>query len=235
MKTLTKITAILLLVLTSSCMFDGVKGNRIVKTTKRNISSDFEAISVSNGIDVYLTMGSSTTLSLEADENLHDIIQTEVEDGVLRIYADQNIWSAKRKRIYLSAQDINEIRTTSGAELITENTLKSDELSISVTSGAQVRMTVDVDNLSCSTTSGADARLEGRANHFVARSTSGSDIKASSLEAKTCEARVTSGADISVNVSEELDASATSGGDIRYSGNPKKIRKNSNSGGDVRG
>ena len=119
-----------------------------------NISSDFEAISVSNGIDVYLTMGSSTSLSLEADENLHDIIQTEVEDGVLRIYADQNIWSAKRKRIYLSAQDINEIRTTSGAELITENTLKSDELNTSVTSGAQVRMTVDVDNLSCSTTSG---------------------------------------------------------------------------------
>lgn len=235
MKTITKITALIVLLVTSSCMFDGIKGNRIVKTANRNISSDFEAISVSNGIDVYLTMGTSTSLKLEADENLHDVIETEVEDGVLRIYADQNIWSAKRKRVYLNAENINEIKTTSGAQLITENTLKADDLRVSVTSGAEVRMTVDAINLSCSTTSGADARLEGRAHHFVARSTSGSDLKASGLEAKTCEARVTSGADISVNVSEELDASATSGGDIRYSGNPKKIRKNSNSGGDVRG
>jgi len=235
MKTLTKLSVVLLLVVTSSCMFDGIKGNREVKTAKRAISSDFESIAVSNGIDVYLTMGNSTSLTIEADENLHDIIETEVDNGVLRIYADKNIWSAKRKRVYLTAQSINEIKTTSGAEVRTENTLKTDELRVAVTSGADVRLTVDVDQLRCTTTSGSDARLEGRANHFVARSTSGSDLKASGLEAKTCEARVTSGADISVNVSEELDASATSGGDIRYSGNPKKIRKNSNSGGDVRG
>lgn len=235
MKTITKISAVVVLFLTTSCMFNGVKGNRNVKTATRNIPSDFEAIRVSNGIDVYLTMGSDTSLKLEADENLHDIIQTEVKDGVLRIYADENIWSAKRKRVYLTAKNINEIRSTSGAELITENTLKADDLKVAVTSGAEVRLTLDVTNLSCSTTSGADARLEGRADHFVARSTSGSGLQATGLEAKTCEARVTSGADISVNVSEELDASATSGGNIRYSGNPKKVRKNSSSGGNVRG
>ncbi|NNC70129.1 MAG: DUF2807 domain-containing protein [Flavobacteriaceae bacterium] len=235
MKTIAKISAVCILLLTTSCMFDGIKGNRIVKTDTRNISSDFEAIRISNGIDVYLTMGNSVSLKLEADENLHDIIQTEVEDGVLRIYADQNIWSAKRKRVYLSAQEINDIKVTSGSELMTENTLKTEDLKISITSGAEARMTLDVNNLSCSTTSGSDARLEGRANHFVARSTSGSGLKASGLETKTCDARVTSGADISVNVSEELDASATSGGDIRFTGNPKKVRKNSSSGGDVRG
>lgn len=235
MKTITKISAVAILFLTTSCMFNGIRGNRIVKTQTRNIPSDFEAIRVSNGIDVYLTMGTTTSLKLEADENLHDIIQTEVEDGVLRIYAEENIWSAKRKRVYLKAKNINEIKTTSGAELITENTLKTEDLKVAVTSGAEVRLTVDVSNLSCSTTSGADARLEGRADHFIARSTSGSGLKASGLETKTCEASVTSGADISVNVSEELNARATSGGDIRYRGNPKKIRKNSSSGGSVRG
>ncbi len=216
-------------------MFNGIKGNRNVKTATRNVPSNFEAIHVSNGIDVYLTMGNSVALKLEADENLHDIIETEVEDGVLRIYAEDNIWSAKRKRVYLTAREINEIKITSGSELITENTLKTDDLKVSVTSGANARLTLDVANLSCSTTSGADARLEGRTNHFVARSTSGSGLRASDLAAKTCEARVTSGADITVNVSEELDARATSGGDIRFSGNPKVVKKNSSSGGDVRG
>ena len=237
MKTITKISAVLVLFLTTSCMFNGVKGNRNVKTQKRNISSNFEAIRVSNGIDVYLTMGNKTSLTLEADENLHDIILTEVEDGVLHIHTDDNvnIWSAKSRKIYLTAEKINEIKINSGAELISENTIEAEDLKVSTTSGADVKLIVDVTNLSCTTTSGADARLKGKADHFVAKSTSGSGLKASGLETKTCKARVTSGADISVNVTEELDASATSGGDIRYTGNPKKIRKNSSSGGDVRG
>jgi len=234
MRTLTKISAVLILFLMTSCMFDGIKGNRIVKTQTRNISSDFIAISVSHGIEVHLTMANKTSLTLEADENLHDIILTEVEDGVLRIYAEENIWSAKRRKVYLSAENLNEIRTTSGAEVISENTIKADDLDIRATSGSDVRLILDVTNLSCSTTSGADARLKGKANHFIAKSTSGSGIKASELEAKTCEASVTSGADIKVNVTEELEAKATSGGDIRYSGNPKKVRKNSSSGGGIR-
>ena len=237
MKTITKISAVLILFLTTSCMFNGVKGNRNVKSQKRTISSDFEAIRVSNGLDVYLTMGNNTSLAVEADENLHDIILTEVEDGVLHIHTDNNtnIWSAKSKKIYLNAEKINEIRINSGAELISENTIETEELKVSTTSGADVRLMVDVINLSCSTTSGSDAKLKGKAEHFVAKSTSGSGLKASGLEVKTCEAVVTSGADIRLNVTDELDASATSGGDIRYTGNPKKIKKRSSSGGDVRG
>lgn len=235
MKTIAKISVVLILFLSTSCMFNGVKGNRIVKTQNRNISSDFKAISVSHGIEVYLTMGNKTSLTLEADENLHDIILTEVEDGVLRIYAEENIWSAKSRKVYLKAENLDEIRTTSGAEVISENTIKADDLNISTTSGSDVRLILDVTNLSCSTTSGADARLKGKADHFVAKSTSGSDIKASELEVKTCDASVTSGADIRLNVTDELDANATSGGNIKYSGNPKKIRKNSSSGGSIRG
>ena len=60
MKTLTKISAVLLLFLMSFMHVQwGIKGNRIVKTATRNISSNFEAIHVSNGIDVYLTMSNA--------------------------------------------------------------------------------------------------------------------------------------------------------------------------------
>lgn len=235
MKTIVKISVVLLLFVTTSCMLTGVRGNGNVITQTRAISSDFNAVSVSNGIEVSLTMDDAVSLTLEADENLHDIIRTEVEDGVLRIYAEENIWRAKKRKVLLSATTINELRATSGAEIISENTITSDDLKVSVTSGADTRLQLNVGSLECSTTSGADARLKGKANNFVASSSSGSNIRANELEAKTCEARVTSGADISVNVIDELDANASSGGDIRYSGNPKKVKKNSSSGGGISG
>lgn len=235
MKNLIKISAVLLLFVCTSCMFTGVKGNGNVITQDRTISSDFTGISVSTGIDVRLTMGSNVSLTLEADENLHDIIRTEVEDGILRIYSEENIWSAKRRKIYLTAISLNEIRTTSGAEIISENTITAEDLKLSATSGSSLKLTVNATNLECSSTSGADARLKGKADHFVASSTSGSNIKASELEVRTCDARVTSGADISLHVTDELEANATSGGDISYKGTPKIIKKNSNSGGSIRG
>ncbi len=235
MKTLSRITiALLLLITTTSCFFDGVKGNRNVRTQERKISSDFSAIDVSQGIEVYLTISDNVSLSLEADENLHDIIITEVNDGVLHIYTEKNIWSAKSKKVYVTARSINEIVTTSGAGVKSENTIIAEDFKIKATSGSNVRLQLKVDNLTCNTTSGANARLKGKAISFSVKSTSGSNIKAQELETESCTVKVTSGSNVYVNVTNSLNAKATSGGDIRYIGNPKKVQENSSSSGSIR-
>lgn len=215
-------------------MFDGVKGNRNVITQSRTVSSDFDEISVSHGIEVRLTISDVPSLSLEADENLHDLIITEVEDGVLRIYSEKNIWSAKSRKIYLSTSNIVKIKASSGSNVISENTISTDELEVNTSSGADVNLTVDVSNLTCNTSSGSVAKLKGATGSFNASSSSGSDIKADELTAKTCIANVSSGANISVFVTEKLDANASSGGDIKYFGDPEHVEKNSSSGGKIR-
>lgn len=234
MNTLLKISAILLLFLTSSCFLDGVKGDRNVITQNRNISSDFDALHVSYGINVKLTMGSATSLKLEADENLHDIIRTEVEDGVLRIYSEKNIYSAKKRTVYLTATDLSEIKVTSGAQVNTENTIKTEELKVSTTSGANAKLNLEVANVSCTSTSGSNAHLSGRAEKLTVSATSGANIKAKGLEALICEAKATSGSVVSVHATQELDARATSGGNISCSGDPEIVNKNSSSGGNIR-
>ncbi len=235
MKTLITISSVLLLFLTTSCMFNGVKGNRNVITQQRSISSDFTAIEVSNGINVHLTMSKETSLSVEADENLHDIIKTEVEDGVLHIYTEKNIWRAKARKVYLSTSTINRIKATSGLGVFSENTITADDFDVNTSSGANVKLMLNVANLDCDTSSGANASLKGVSAHFVANSSSGSNLKARDLTSKTCNADVSSGANISVNVSEQLDANASSGGNIQFSGSPKVVNKNSSSGGSISG
>ena len=234
MKTISKIFAVTLLFLTTSCfLVDGVKGDRNVVTQDRNISSDFDAIHASHGIDVTLTMGSNVSLTLEADENLHDIIRTEVEDGVLRIYAEKNIYSSKKRTVYVTASEMHEIKATSGSSVTSENTIKAEDFIVKTTSGANVRLALDTESTSCSATSGSNIRLSGRTQKLDASSTSGANVMAKDLEAKICEARATSGSVMSVYASHELDAKATSGGNIRCSGDPEVVRKNSSSGGNV--
>lgn len=236
MKTIIKSIFFMILLITfTSCIMNigGVKGNRNVISKNRDISSDFVKINVSSGVDVLFTFGEDLSLVVEADENLHEFITTEVKNGILYISSKKNILSAKAKRIHLSTLHINEIRTTSGAEVSSENTIITDELYLNATSGSNINLRVEVSNLSGETTSGADIKLIGKVNNFDVSATSGSDINAYDLEVDNCIAKVTSGADIKVQVIKKLDAKATSGGDIEYKGNPKIIEQDESSSGKV--
>lgn len=221
-----------------SCQFSiaglGVKGNGNVHTVERNISDNFSEIRVSRGLDVYLTQSDETSVEVQADENLHGIIVTEVEGGVLRITTDENIsWSSAQK-VMVSFKHVNKITSTSGSDVYTTNTITAESLELSTTSGSDMEVNVDADVVDCSATSGSDLRISGRTNKLYASATSGSDIKAGSLKAKVSEVRATSGADITVNTSDELYAKANSGGDIKYYGNPDKVTKKDGVSGSVR-
>ncbi len=238
MKTIiSKLTiALVTIVLFSSCsidMFNRVNGNKNVITQERKINNDFNSIKVSTGLDLYITQSNNTSLTVEADENLHDIIITEVDNGVLKIYSEKNIWRAKARKVYVSVNDLEELRATSGADVYSENTLKVTSLKIITTSGADAKISVNAENIETTATSGSDLKISGTTVNHTSKATSGSSIYAYGLKSQNTTARATSGADIDVHASESIDAKATSGGDVDFRGNPKQVNKKSSSGGSV--
>lgn len=238
MKTLiTKAFALLFIATVStSCMIDGlnsVTGNKNVVTETRDIQEHFDSVKVGQGIELYITQDSKTSLVVKADDNLLRLIRTEVKNGVLVISSKRNIRRAKSKRVYLSAATINGIKATSGSDVVTENTITADTFSLSTSSGADARVEVNADTVNTSSSSGADLRIKGKANHHTAKASSGASIKAYGLESKNVTVKVSSGANIDIHASESITAKASSGGDIDYRGNPKKVDKKKSSGGSV--
>ncbi|MCF7561260.1 DUF2807 domain-containing protein [Sabulilitoribacter multivorans] len=222
-----------------SCNFDinlnsGVTGNGDVITENRTLNEPFSTISASEGLDVYLTQSDSESLTVEADENLHDLILTEIENGVLKIHTKKNIGKASSKKVKVSFKDISSIISTSGSDVYSTNTISVENLQLTSTSGSDMKLDVNTSVLNCKSTSGSDMRLSGKTTKLIASATSGSDIKAADLIAESSEVTATSGADITVNTSKELTAKATSGGDVRYYGNPEKVNKSDSSSGSVR-
>jgi hypothetical protein len=104
---------------------------------------------------------------------------------------------------------------------------------VSASSGSDLTIDVFYKNLKLDTSSGSDANLSGKVKYLTASSSSGSDLDARNLESVICNVSVSSGSDATVNVSEELEASASSGGDIDYYGNPSVKNIDESSGGDV--
>tara|TARA_R110002072_G_scaffold220763_1_gene378039 strand:+ start:183 stop:908 length:726 start_codon:yes stop_codon:yes gene_type:complete len=232
----TFLSVLFLATILSSCnanMFNSVNGNENVLTENRTTKEDFNKITISTGLDLYITQGSKNKIIVEADENLHDIIFTEINDGVLKIYSEKNIWRAEAKKIHVTVTNLDAITATSGADVYTEEMLKLKSITVIATSGADIRLSLDTDSVSTTATSGAGIKIDGIANNHTATATSGASINGYDLESKNATVKVTSGADINIYASENIDAVATSGGDIDFKGNPKKVKKTSTSGGSI--
>jgi len=238
MKTkLYKLTALFFIAtIITSCsvdIFNRISGNGNVLTETRKINNDFTTVKVGSGIDLYITQGSKVSLTVEADENLHDLILTEVNNGHLKIYTEKNIWKAKARKVHLTITDLEELTATSGSDVYTKNTLKLENFKISTSSGADARVTVHANTVSSSASSGSDLRISGLTDSHTSKASSGSSINAYSLESKKTIVKASSGADINIYASESLDAKANSGGDIDYKGNPKKVNVKTSSGGSI--
>lgn len=214
-------------------MFNRVNGNRNVIVKERKLQGDFSGIKVSTGIDVYISQGNTNEITVEADENLHEIIITEVNNGVLKIYSDKNIWRAKARKVHVTVENLSLLKATSGSDVYSETIIKTNEISISATSGADIKIEVDAESVSTSATSGSDIEITGFTINHAANATSGSSIDAYDLKSENVIAKATSGANINIYASQKIEAKATSGGDVDFKGNPTSVNKKSTSGGSV--
>ncbi len=237
MKTIYLITAIISTVLLSSCHFDfeiGEKGSGNVTTEERTVSEDFNKIKAERGLDVYLTEGSENKITVEADDNLHSIIETEINAGKLTITTSENIGRASAKKVYVTYKQIDEIDVSSGADVRVNSVLKSENLNLEASSGSDLEAEIFAKEVYAKTSSGATIKVSGKASNLMAKASSGSDIKAKDLHVASCNADASSGAGIVVNVQDRLETEASSGGDITYFGNPTDVSKDKSSSGSIK-
>lgn len=230
------LTILFIATIFTSCgvdMFNRIEGNRNVVVEERKPQEQFSSVKVSAGIDLYISEESTNSITIEADENLHENIITEVENGVLKVYPKKYIHRAKAKKVFVTAAVFNSISATSGSSVYSENTLRSKEISFSATSGADINVSVNSESIETKTTSGSDIKISGNTKNHASSATSGSSIDAFNLKSENVIARATSGANINVYASQKIEGKATSGADIDFKGNPKNVNKKTSSGGSI--
>jgi len=259
MTTLTKIIVTTLLsLLFFSCNFDinlnpGVTGNGNVIEETRSINETYNAIKVSEGLNVYVTQSDHESIVVEADDNLQDLIIVEVVDQVLKIHTKQNIGKASAKKVHVSFKNISGITATSGSTISSTNTIKAENLELnsssgshmtldvstnktksSASSGSHIGLDINTSFLECHSSSGSHMKLTGKTINLIAEASSGSHISGNELISESSEVDASSGSNITVNTSKKLVANAHSGASINYYGNPESIEQNkSKSGGSV--
>ena len=194
----------------------------------------FTSITVSEGIDVNLTKGSSHKAEITVKNiDLEDVL-TEVSGSTLKIHLDGNNHNNVNVTVDLTFVSLERIKASSAADVTSSSVIEAADFKVSASSAADVILELKVNTLEVDASSAADITLSGSAGSQTVDISSAADYKAFELKSKTANVSASSAADAKVSASESLDASASSGASVKYKGNPDKLRERSSSGGDVR-
>lgn len=121
------ITSVLFLILgltTEAQTIEKVKGNKIVTSIQTEINP-FHTISVDEDFEVELIYNQTTSVIIETDENLHEYIKFQVQNGVLTFDKTAKITSKKQLRITVNYDaSLNNIKTTDKSDVLSLTTME---------------------------------------------------------------------------------------------------------------
>jgi hypothetical protein len=189
---------------------------------KREVKG-FHAISISSGIDLYLSQGNEEGVAVSSsDPSTQRRIRTEVVDGVLKIYLDTEGshwgWSNRNMKAYVSFKELNELRASGGSDVYAEDGIKAEKLAIHLSGGSDLKAKTNVGTLAITATGGSDVYISGTAASLSVEATGGSDLHGFDLVTDVCNVTATGGSDIKIGVNKELNVTASGGSDVYYKG-----------------
>lgn len=184
--------------------FSGIKGSGMAKTEKRNLA-DFKEIEVGGIIEVEITAQKDFSVEVQADDNLLEYIETEVSGDTLKIHTNKRISPQTKIRIIISMPELTGLEV-SGVSKTTATNIKTDSFKIDISGASKVVIT-------------------GQAKDLNIEASGVSKVNAEGLKVENAEINSSGASNLTVSVSNELNADASGASQVNYVGDPKNLIK----------
>lgn len=102
-----------------------IKGTKTVTIAPREIKS-FENLEITDNIEVFLVKGDNNAIEIEADENLHEIIESTINAGTLYLSTAKNATSFKKLSVKITYT--NDLKLVTAKNDVTINALSDIDL-----------------------------------------------------------------------------------------------------------
>ena len=203
------------------------------QTETRNLGS-FTGVKVSEGISVYLKKGDKESARVEVTGTNPSNVITEVSGSYLKVHMRDGNHRNVNAKVYVTYVSVQKLYASSAGSIYSSETLKGSDMEVNASSAGTIEVLVDASRLEASASSAGDVEIKGKARTVILDASSAGEVDAYDLEADDAEVEASSAGAVKLSVKQGIDARASSGGSIRYRGNPDKSNTTSSSGGTVK-
>lgn len=221
--------------LLSSCGKNGlcVRGSGPVVSETRSLPS-FSKITLDVSADIYLTQDSVQSVTIKAQENILDILDTKVSGGRLEIDFDRNcVKNHDQINIYVTVPNISEIDIKGSGDVIGLGPISVNTLNFDINGSGSIQMpAITANSIGIDISGSGDATFAGDSTvNFLDININGSgDIKAFGLPVNHVKVDIDGSGDARVHALQTLDVNISGSGNVYYLGYPQVTSHISGSG-----
>ena len=197
---------------------------------------NYNTLLVSGNFVVKLKQGDKPFLTIDYGDVPSDRITIEVINGQLKIETSGNLFSSTSQTpatIDLTFETIEEINCSAGASIVSNESIKANNLSLIAKYGGSMNLSIQADFLESKATQGSLITLSGTVKSIDFKSHTGGVINAKNLISQEAKASAHTGGKVNISVSQKLTAEAGTGGTIYYTGDPNKTSIKEDLGGKI--
>jgi hypothetical protein len=234
-----KINFILTIILVSLFLLT-IASFSFAQTTKKTLElPEFKSIYVNSNYTVYVKQSNKQEVTVEALTEIWELTTVKVENGVLMVNVERkpdspnkSIWAKiddikvrPTMKLMVSVKNINELQVNGGGKIISENSIASDYIALSVSGSGGLDLDLKGNNLKTEISGSGNVTLKGYATtNDIVMSGSGS-MNAFACELETAKIKMSGSGTCELTASASLDAVVLGSGSVKHKGNTKNVSK----------
>jgi hypothetical protein len=234
-----KINFILAIILLSLAILS-IASFTFAQTTKKVLElPEFKSIYVNSNYTVYVKQTNKQEVTVEALTEIWELTTVKVENGVLMVNVERkpdnpnkSIWAKiddikvkPTMKLMVSVKNINDLQVNGGGKIVSENSIASDYISLSVSGSGGIELDLKGNNLKTEISGSGNVTLKGYATtNDIVMSGSGS-MNGFLCELESAKVKMSGSGNCELTASTTLDAVVLGSGIIKHKGNTKNVTK----------
>ncbi|WP_020537111.1 head GIN domain-containing protein [Lewinella cohaerens] len=191
----------------------------------------FSGIRLSINADVYLTQGSTQSVRISAQQNIIDLIETNVDGSIWKIKTEENIDDHAPIKIYITVPRMTYVKLSGSGDIYTENTFTgNDAVEVGISGSGDLRFKTTANSIEAAISGSGDIELDGSTENLNISISGSGDIDAKELVSGNCEVRISGSGGAKVHATKNLNVRVSGSGDVYYKGSPNVQSRVSGSG-----
>ncbi|MBC7777144.1 MAG: DUF2807 domain-containing protein [Phycisphaerae bacterium] len=200
-------------------------------TTLNFDETDFHGLDLCLSANAEVRVGDEFKVEITCEESVMPYVETEVENGILKVYFSRNVFDVDHMKIVVTAPSWDHFDVSGSGDVEVLDAIEGQSLHLDVSgSGSISAIEAHFDVAELEVSGSGDLKLAGSADALDCDISGSGKIKCFDFLVNTADVEVSGSGDVQVNVNDKLDAEISGSGDIVYKGSPEVNARVSGSG-----
>ncbi|MDP4289937.1 MAG: head GIN domain-containing protein, partial [Bacteroidota bacterium] len=213
------LSAVMLMLLLSSCNLDCLEGRGDLKTETRKLKS-FSKIELKMNAKVILIRDSVQSVRVEAQPNVLQVLNTDVSGKWLYIDVDGCLFNHKPITVYISTPSLEALEIDGNGTFESKGNFSSDKVELSVNGSGTINLGLNTNEVSADIRGSGNINLSGSARKFNIDIAGSGDVNGQDMPAEACNVDVKGSGNCRVFAIGKLNVDIAGSGNVYYKGKP---------------